>query len=101
MAWHEGRHSLLPWTEYFFGVLVAAYGEFENRVGKLTTIRGAKTEMVLAAIHHLPDGFRMVDVERLCPTVSRDMMRVVLNRLKKDGAVWSEGAGASAIWRTT
>lgn len=97
--WHEGKHALLPWVEYFLGVLVAAYREFEQRVGMLTTARGAKTEMVLAAIQHLPDGFRMVDLERLCPNVTRDMIRVVLNKLKKEGAVWCEGAGAGAIWR--
>ena len=32
--WHEGQHSLIPWWEYFVGVmLVKAYREFENRVG--------------------------------------------------------------------
>ena len=80
-------------------MLVAAYREFEQRVGLLTTARGAKTEMVLVAIQHLPDGFRMVDLERLCPNVTRDMIRVVLNTLKKEGAVWREGAGAGAVWR--
>lgn len=97
--WHEGRHSLLPWTEYFLGVLVAAYEDFERRVGMLTTARGAKTEMVLEAVRHLPDGFRIVDVERLCPNVTREMIRVVLGKLKKDGSVWSEGAGTAAVWR--
>lgn len=98
-GWHEGEHSLLPWTEYFLGVLVAAYREFESRVGLLATARGAKTEMVREAVRHLPDGFRMADLERLCPNVGRDMIRVVLNKLRQEGAVWREGAGAGAVWR--
>lgn len=98
-GWHEGRHSLIPWTEYFLGILVAAYQEFERRVGMLTTARGAKTEMVLEAVRHLPDGFRIVDVERLCPNVTREMIRVVLRKLRDDGLVWSEGAGTAAVWR--
>jgi Fic family protein len=98
-GWHQGRHRLLPWTEYFLGVLVGAYREFERRVGQVTQARGAKTEMVLEAVRRLPDGFRMVDLERLCPNVTRDMIRVVLNRLKKSGDVWCEGAGAGATWR--
>lgn len=98
-GWHEGRHSLVPWTEYLLGVLVAAYREFESRVGLLTAARGAKTAMVLEAVRHLPDGFRMVDVERMCPNVGRDMIRKVLNRLKKDGLVEPEGKGPASVWR--
>jgi Fic family protein len=98
-GWHDGQHSLLPWTEYFLGVLVAAYGEFEQRVGVLTTARGAKTEMILEAVRYLPDGFRMADVERMVPNVTRDMIRVVLNRLKKEGRIRPEGAGRGAVWR--
>ncbi len=98
-GWHQSRHRLLPWTEYFLGVLVGAYREFERRVGQVTQARGAKTEMVLEAVRRVPDGFRMVDLERLCPNVTRDMIRVVLNRLKKSGDVWCEGAGAGAAWR--
>ncbi|MCL5107377.1 MAG: Fic family protein [Chloroflexi bacterium] len=97
-GWHENEHSLLPWTEYFLGVLVAAYREFESRVGLLATARGAKTEMVLEAIRHLPQDFRMVDVERLCPNVTRDWIRQVFADLKKQGVLWCEGKGPAAVW---
>ncbi len=30
-GWHDGMHDLAPWTSYFLGILVAAYGEFESR----------------------------------------------------------------------
>lgn len=98
-GWHEGHHDLLPFTEYLLGTFVAAYREFESRVGTLTSARGAKTSLVEEAIARLPDGFRMADVERLCPSVTRDMIRVVLRKLKQEGAVWSEGAGVTAVWR--
>ncbi len=33
-GWHDGRHTLLPWWEYFLGVmLLSAYREFEHRTG--------------------------------------------------------------------
>ena len=39
--WHEGQHNLLPWWEYFLGVMVlSAYREFETRVGVVTSARG-------------------------------------------------------------
>jgi Fic family protein len=97
--WHQAKHSLLPWWEYFLGVmLLSAYREFEKRAGTLTTIRGAKTATVLNAIERLPNGFRMVDIERAAPNVTREMIRVVLNRLKKENCVYCEGRGSAATW---
>jgi hypothetical protein len=55
--------------------------------------------MVLDAIERLPDSFRMVDLERAAPNVTRDMIRVVLNRLKKNNQIYCEGYGAAAVWR--
>lgn len=98
-GWHEGKHDIIPWLEYFLGILVAAYKEFEQRVGLLTVARGAKTEMVLDAVNKLYDGFKMRDLEALCPNVTRDMIRKILQKLKEEGQVWCEGAGAGAIWR--
>ena len=98
-AWHKGKHDPGPWTEYFLGILTAVYRDFEARVGSLSAARGAKTQLVLEVIRGLPDGFRMVDVERACPNVTRDMIRVVINKLKKNGEVFCQGAGAGAVWR--
>jgi Fic family protein len=99
-GWHDAKHNPLPWWEYFLGVmLLTAYREFENRTGIMIKARGAKTAMVLDAIGHLPDGFKMVDLERVCPNVTRDMIRVVLNGLKKDNKIYCEGFGAAAIWK--
>ena len=97
--WHQGKHSLLPWWEYFLGVmLLSAFREFEKRAGMLTSARGAKTATVLDAIERLPNGFKMVDLERAAPNVTREMIRVVLNRLKEDKRVYCEGRGSAAKW---
>jgi len=42
--WHEGSHDAHPWLDYFWGVLLRAYREFEDRVGQVTTGRGSKSE---------------------------------------------------------
>lgn len=31
--WHEAKHDLRPWWNYFLGTLVTGYKEFEERVG--------------------------------------------------------------------
>jgi hypothetical protein len=55
--------------------------------------------MVLDAVQRLLGVFRMVDLERAAPNVTREMIRMVLNRLKKSGEVWPEGSGRGAVWR--
>ena len=96
--WHEGAHDLAPWLEYWLGTLLRAYAEFEQRVNALQSARGAKTEMVLEAFERLPPSFRLAELERACPTVTRDMIRVVLNRLKSEARVEAIGRGAGARW---
>jgi len=97
-GWQEGRHSLKSWWEYSLGVLIGAYQEFERHVGSITKTRGTKTSIVEEAIKNLPITFGISDIERLCPSVSRDMIRVVLNRLRKEGELFCRGTGRSALW---
>lgn len=98
-GWHQGRHDLLPWLNYFLTVLRRAYGEFEDRVGQVKTPRGAKTALVQAAIEAFPGDFTLAELERACPGVSRDMIRRVLRDLQRAGHVLCLGRGPGAPWR--
>lgn len=97
-GWQEGKHSLKPWLEYSLGILIGAYQELEHRVGMINKARGAKTSIVEETINNLPWTFSISDIERLCPSVSRDMIRVILNRLRKEGRIISKGTGRGALW---
>jgi Fic family protein len=33
-GWHEGKHDVLPWFNYFLSTLRLAYREFEDRAGR-------------------------------------------------------------------
>ncbi|MBF0490954.1 MAG: Fic family protein [Candidatus Omnitrophica bacterium] len=97
-GWSEGKHSLKPWWEYSLGILIGSYQEFEKRVGTISSVRGAKTILVEEAIKSLPVTFSIADLQRVCPTVGRDMIRVILNRLRKEGVLLCQGTGRSALW---
>ena len=97
-GWHESSHELLPWWEYFLGVVLSAYREFENRVGVITTQKGAKQEMVADAIARLPRQFQISDIQKACPTVSRPTINRVLSSLKKSGHVRCIKGGRDAMW---
>ena len=98
-GWHDGRHDLLPWLNYFLVILRRAYREFEARAGRVRTPRGAKTGLIEAAIDAFVGEFTLTDLERACPGVSRDMVRRVLRELQKSGKVECLGRGPGAPWR--
>jgi len=97
-GWHEGAHDLVPWLEYSHGVLIAAYLEFEQRVGQMGSGRGAKSEMVTECIRHMPQTFRYADVERACPGVSRPTIVRVLGALRDAGEIRCIKGGRDARW---
>jgi Fic family protein len=98
-GWHEGKHDVLPWFNYFLSTLRLAYREFEDRAGRQRPARGSKAELIAYALENLQSPFGIADVERLCPNVSRDMIRVILNRWRKDGRLEVLGRGRDAKWR--
>ncbi len=94
--WHESRHDVHPWLDYFWGVLIRAYAEFETRI---ETLKGSKTDQVREAVWRRSELFRISDIERDCPGVSRDMVRHVLRLMKGEGLIEPTGTGRSAQWR--
>lgn len=98
-GWHSGDHSLLPWTEYLLGTILAAYRQFEQRVGTLNTARGSKSQMVLQTIDAFLVDFSTAEILERCPNVSIDLVRSILKEQKAAGAVVPLGRGPGARWR--
>lgn len=96
--WHEGTHDVMPWMRYFHGILLKAYGEFAERVNKIDSGKGTKTDYVISVIEKKFSPFSITDIERDCPGVSRDMIRLVLRDLKKSGTILLQGKGRNAKW---
>ncbi len=97
-GWHEGKHDVMPWLTYFWGVLLRAYKEFELRVGHLK-IHGSKTQHIRATIENMVGPFAISDIEKNCPSVSRDTIRLVLRQLRDEGIIITEGKGRGAKWK--
>jgi Fic family protein len=97
-GWHEAKHDLRPWWNYFLGTLIAAYREFEERVGTITTAKGAKREMVQQAVKRLPNRFRIAELQRVCPGVSYPTLKRALEDLKRQKKVRCLGKGRDAHW---
>jgi Fic family protein len=98
-GWHEGAHDILPWFHYLLTTIRMAYRELEDRAGRERPARGSKADLVAYALEHVSSPFGIADVERLCPSVSRDMIRVVMNRWRRQGRLENLGRGRDARWR--
>ena len=97
--WHEGKHSLQPWWEYFLGTLRHAYRLFEKRVGLIAETRGSKTALVLDIISHFQGEFSIQELQELCPTVGIDLIRRILREEKNAGLLECLGRGPFAKWK--
>jgi Fic family protein len=98
-SWHQGKHDPWHYINYSLYTLLDAYKELERRVGETASPRGAKTELVLHAVREQAAEFRVVDIERACPGVGRDWIRVLLGEMKKKGEVTCRGRGPAARWQ--
>ncbi|MDH3217501.1 MAG: Fic family protein [Candidatus Krumholzibacteria bacterium] len=96
--WHEGEHDPYPWMNYFWGVLLRAYREFEQRVGEIRTTKISKTEQIRMAVDRRVGPFAISDIERECPHISRDMIKLVLRDLRDQGVIVGQGKGRGAKW---
>ena len=98
-GWHEKEHDIFPWFNYLLSTLRTAYREFEDRAGRQRPVRGAKSELVEYALKHVTGPFGIADIERLCPNVSREMIRKVMNRWRSEGRLEMLGKGRDARWQ--
>ena len=74
------------------------YREFEERVGTITTGRGAKTAYIRRVVERRILPFSISEIETECPGISRDMIRVVLRQLRTEGVLQVRGRGRGAKW---
>lgn len=96
--WHEAKHDVVPWFNYFLGTVLAAYKEFEERAENIKPARGAKTALLIQTIDSQYGEFSISDIERACPAVSRVMIKKVLLQMQKDKKIKCLGKGQSAKW---
>jgi hypothetical protein len=88
--WHEAAHDIAPWLGYFWGALLRAYKEFEERVGIIERVRAEILKRSLP--------FSISDIEEARTGVSRDMVRLVLRAVKAEGLIAPTGKGRGAKW---
>jgi len=99
LRWHDDEHDPIRWMRYFWGVMIRAYEEFEERVGTIGTGRGSKTQQVRDAVARQVAPFAISALQRHTPGVSKEMVRRVLRQMRDEGLLVTEGQGRGARWK--
>lgn len=98
-GWHDGAADPWPWLRYFTNVLATGYEIFGARAAA-SRDGGSKQERVRDyVLNHAASDFRMADVRAALPGISDQTIRLVLDRLRTEGAVAPTGRGPTATWR--
>lgn len=100
-SWHENKHDPFPWMMFFVSHIRRAYNELDEKVERTPLIasQGGKTDIVKKIIFSQVGLFSLRDIEKLCPSVSIQLIKKVLTELKKDKMVKLEGKGRGASWK--
>ena len=98
IGWHDGKHNPFPWLNYFWGTLIRAYREFEERIGEVKSGKGSKSNHIRTVIARKTDPFAISDIESNCPGISRDTVRLVIRQMKEEGLLVLQGKGRGAKW---
>jgi Fic family protein len=96
-GWHEGRNVILPWWNYFLGIVRRGYVEFSQQVEGYAG-QPAKSEMARRVILDQVGEFTLADIQGQLPNVSPQLIKKVLADLKVAGEVTLRGRGRGALW---
>lgn len=97
-GWYEGRNPILPWWNYFLGIVRRGYVEFSSRVEGYVG-QPAKTELSRRAILAQVGEFTLADIQSELPGISYQLLKKVLAEMKAAGQVSLTGRGRGAKWR--
>lgn len=93
VGWHENENTYLPFVRYMLGVLVKAYGEFEDRVQHLAFRKMPKGERVKEIIRRHLGKITKREILTMAPDISEAMVEKALADLLAEGFIEKVGNG--------
>ena len=91
--WIDGKNDYTPFIRYTLGLLIKAYGEFEERVSHLKYSKMTKTDRIKKIIENKVGKFTKRDILDACPDISYITVERMLLTLQKEGYIVKVGDG--------
>ena len=100
-GWQQGQHDPMPWIDFFLTSLTQAYSELEDKVEALQRqgIYAPKSKLVRSAIEQSSRAFAIGDICLQIPTVSRELVKKVVQQMRTEGLLEPVGKGRGAQWQ--
>ena len=100
-GWHQGQHDPMPWIDFFLTSLTQAYSELEDKVAALQRLGmyAPKSKLVRSAIEQSSRAFAIGDICLQIPTVSRELVKKVVQQMRAEGLLEPVGKGRGAQWQ--
>jgi hypothetical protein len=104
-AFRESRHqwpqgNSVPWLHAWWQFLIEALDAF-NALSSLQAIgnrRGSRRALIEYYVDKESNGFTLQQICQTLPSVSRDMIRLVLAEMRQQGKLKCESRGRNALW---
>lgn len=92
-----GDCSLVPWWNYQLGIVRSGYKELQTKM-ESAAARPAKGDLVRRVVLEQAGEFTLSDLAAEAPSVSPQLIKKVLNEMKRKGQVRLVGRGRGARW---
>ncbi len=66
-GWYKAAYNVVPWLDYFWGALLRAYEEFEEKVSVIERGPGARGDRVRGEILKRQGPFSISEIEETMP----------------------------------
>jgi Fic family protein len=97
--WHEGKHDIEPWLNFFLSILRQAYRDFAERMENASSEVKGKGDLIQQVILSQVGRFSLKELRLQIPGVSEQMIKKVLIDLKKEKRISLDGRGRGAKWK--
>ncbi len=97
IGWHEKDFNLMPWWNYLFSIIKSAYQELKERV-ELST-GDNQSSLVRQTILSFERVFTISGIMNLHPSINRELVKKVLNKMKEERVIEPIGKGRGARWK--
>ncbi|MDR2600452.1 MAG: Fic family protein [Oscillospiraceae bacterium] len=96
--WHENENDYAPFINYYLGLLIRAYKEFEERVERFSDKNLSKPIRIKSFIDDKLGKFSKKEIIEACPEISKVTVERTLTALVKEGYIKKIGAGRSTVY---
>jgi len=96
-SWHSSGHNLMPWWNYFLGVIRSAYQDLKTRV-ELSSAGDSKSALIRQAIMSQEGSFSVLDICNALPSLDRELVKKVIYAMREEKLLKLLGQGRGARW---